>query len=95
MNEKLKIDELDSLVPLFDHYMVFYGKNSNPDGYREYLHERIDKEEATVKQVMVLGEEKPYDNPDVNMGGDIDSEPDAMDVDDDEPTMNGKEDPWG
>ncbi|MBT5705082.1 MAG: GNAT family N-acetyltransferase [Verrucomicrobia bacterium] len=48
MNEKLKIDELDSLVPLFDHYMVFYGKNSNPDGYREYLHERIDKEEATV-----------------------------------------------
>ena len=48
MNEKLKIDELDALVPLFDQYMVFYGKDSNLDGYREYLRERIEKNEATV-----------------------------------------------
>lgn len=71
---------------------VFIGTNGQSGGVEK---RSSDKEEATVKQVMVLGEEKPYDNPDVNMGGDIDSEPDAMDVDDDEPTMNGKEDPWG
>ncbi|MDA7915885.1 GNAT family N-acetyltransferase [Verrucomicrobia bacterium] len=48
MIEQLTIDGLDQLVPLFDQYMVFYGKDSAPDKYRKYLRERFEKNEATV-----------------------------------------------
>ncbi len=45
---QLTIEDLDLLVPLFDQYMVFYGKPSAPEKYREYLHARIENDEATV-----------------------------------------------
>ncbi|MCH6259218.1 GNAT family N-acetyltransferase [Puniceicoccaceae bacterium K14] len=48
MIKRLQIDNLSDLVPLFDQYMVFYGKESNPSKYEAYLRERIEKNEATV-----------------------------------------------
>lgn len=48
MIHKLNLDHLDHLVPLFDQYMVFYGKPSNPEKYREYLKARIENDEAIV-----------------------------------------------
>ncbi len=46
--EKILIDKLDDLVPLFDQYMVFYKQASAPTKYRGYLKERLANEEATV-----------------------------------------------
>jgi hypothetical protein len=40
--------ELDSLVPLFDQYMVFYGNPSQPERCRDYLKSRLAQEEAVV-----------------------------------------------
>lgn len=48
MIRKLEIDGLNQLVPLFDQYMVFYEKESNPSKYESYLRERVEKNEATV-----------------------------------------------
>jgi len=48
MIKLLQIKNLDQLVPLFDQYMVFYGKESNPSRYEAYLRERIGQNEATV-----------------------------------------------
>lgn len=48
MIKELKIDDLDQLVPLFDQYMVFYGKDSAPEKYKAYLRERIENNESTV-----------------------------------------------
>jgi ribosomal protein S18 acetylase RimI-like enzyme len=46
--KKISMKELDDLVLLFDQYMVFYNQPSAPDKYREYLTERLKKDEATV-----------------------------------------------
>lgn len=46
--EKISIDKLDDLVPLFDQYMVFYKQASAPTKYRDYLKERLGNGEATV-----------------------------------------------
>lgn len=48
MIQDLAIEEIDSLVPLFDQYMVSYGKESNPVAYTAYLRERLARKEATV-----------------------------------------------
>jgi ribosomal protein S18 acetylase RimI-like enzyme len=48
MIKQLQIENLAQLVPLFDQYMVFYEKESNPSKYEAYLRERIEKNEATV-----------------------------------------------
>ncbi|MGJ8678594.1 MAG: GNAT family N-acetyltransferase [Akkermansiaceae bacterium] len=48
MIQQLQNESLAQLVPLFDQYMVFYGKDSNPKKYEAYLRERIEKKEATV-----------------------------------------------
>ena len=48
MIKQLQIENLAQLVPLFDEYMVFYEKESNPSKYEAYLRERIEKNEATV-----------------------------------------------
>ena len=48
MIQQLQIENLAQLVPLFDQYMVFYEKGSNPQKYEAYLRERIEKNEATV-----------------------------------------------
>ena len=43
-----KIDDLDSLVPLFDAYRVFYQAQSDPEGARRFLGERLAKGESRV-----------------------------------------------
>lgn len=48
MIKQLQLKDLTQLVPLFDQYMVFYGKGSNPLKYAAYLKDRIEKNEATV-----------------------------------------------
>ena len=47
-------NDIESIVPLFDSYRVFYRKSSNPDDARSFLSERFTKNEnvlflATVK----------------------------------------------
>ncbi len=44
---KITTENIDELVPLFDQYMVFYKKPSEPDKYRQYLAERIRNNDAT------------------------------------------------
>ena len=46
--KKLKITDIGLMVPLFDEYMIFYGKSSAPEKYQDYLCERIENNEATV-----------------------------------------------
>ena len=48
MIKQLQIENLAQLVPLFDEYMVFYEKESNPLKHEAYLRERIENNEATV-----------------------------------------------
>jgi len=48
MIKQLQIEHLAHLIPLFDEYMVFYEKESNPLKHEAYLRERIEKNEATV-----------------------------------------------
>ena len=48
MIKQLQIENLAQLVPLFDEYMVFYEKESNPSKHEAYLRERIERDEATV-----------------------------------------------
>ena len=40
--------ELDDLVPLFDAYRLFYGARSDPSSAREFLSERIERDEAVI-----------------------------------------------
>ena len=44
----ISIEQLDDLVHLFDQYMVFYGKESQPQKYRDYLQQRLSQNEAHV-----------------------------------------------
>lgn len=46
--KQISVEELDDLVPLFNQYMVFYNQPSEPNKYREYLSQRLNKGEATV-----------------------------------------------
>lgn len=48
MIKQLHLKDLAQLVPLFDQYMVFYEKESNPQKYEGYLRDRIEQNEATV-----------------------------------------------
>jgi GNAT superfamily N-acetyltransferase len=40
--------DLETLVPLFDAYRVFYKRASDPDASRVYLKDRLTRDEATV-----------------------------------------------
>ncbi|WP_295891812.1 GNAT family N-acetyltransferase [uncultured Vibrio sp.] len=40
--------ELDELTDLFSQYMAFYQQPSNPTRFREYLTQRLERNEATV-----------------------------------------------
>ena len=40
--------ELNQVTALFDQYMVFYEQASNPNKYRSYLKERLDRQEADI-----------------------------------------------
>lgn len=48
MTREISIMQLDDLVHLFDLYMVFYGKESQPQKYRDYLQQRLSQNEAHV-----------------------------------------------
>ncbi|NJK44145.1 MAG: GNAT family N-acetyltransferase [Pleurocapsa sp. SU_196_0] len=40
--------DLETLAGLFDAYRVFYERVSDPDAARNYLHDRLTRDEATV-----------------------------------------------
>jgi ribosomal protein S18 acetylase RimI-like enzyme len=46
--KKISTEEIDDLLVLFDQYMIFYKQPSAPEKYKEYLLQRIDKNEATI-----------------------------------------------
>ena len=42
------IGDLDDLTPLFDGYRQFYGRRSDPAAGREFLRERIERDESVI-----------------------------------------------
>ena len=46
--KKAGIEDLDSLVNLFNQYMIFYKQPSNEEKYKSYLNDRLKNREATV-----------------------------------------------
>ncbi|BAJ02561.1 GNAT family N-acetyltransferase [Shewanella violacea] len=46
--KQISIRQLDDLVHLFEQYMVFYGKPSQPQKFRDYLQQRLSRDEAHV-----------------------------------------------
>ena len=45
---KAKLEDLELLVPIFDAYLVFYRQTSDQDKCREFLYQRISKDESTI-----------------------------------------------
>lgn len=43
-----QIDDLDLIVPLFDAYRIFYRKKSDIKGARNFLRERLTKEDSII-----------------------------------------------
>ncbi|MCJ2376411.1 GNAT family N-acetyltransferase [Vibrio sp. ZSDZ34] len=52
------ITEIDDLAFLFGQYMEFYKQPLNPKGFREYLIERLNNQDATV-YIAYENEDKP------------------------------------
>ncbi|MFV5686750.1 GNAT family N-acetyltransferase [Flavobacterium sp. GB2R13] len=48
MIRKATLQDLDQLTPLFDQYLVFYKKPSDPEKHKTYLKERLENNEAIV-----------------------------------------------
>ena len=48
MIRKATLQDLDQLTPLFDQYLVFYGKPSNCEKHKSYLKERLENNEAII-----------------------------------------------
>lgn len=46
--QRATINHLDSLIELFDLYRIFYEQQSNLDGAKEFLKERIQNEESCI-----------------------------------------------
>ena len=42
------LDDLDLLVPLFDNYRIFYEQQSNRDGARQFLTNRLSNNESHI-----------------------------------------------
>ncbi|WP_043445480.1 GNAT family N-acetyltransferase [Halotalea alkalilenta] len=42
------IEHLDALVPLLDGYRVFYGQPSAPEACREFLDDRLSRQDSTI-----------------------------------------------
>lgn len=42
------IDDLEHLAPLFDAYRVFYGRESNLEGAKQFLFERFEHQESII-----------------------------------------------
>ncbi len=53
---RAELDDLDTLVPLFDGYRRFYGQPSDPDGARAFLADRIKRGESVIFLAVADGE---------------------------------------
>lgn len=42
------LQDIDRVVPLFDAYRRFYGQDSDPDGARRFLIERIERQQSVI-----------------------------------------------
>lgn len=45
---KATLNDLDSLAELFDLYRIFYHQKSNIDGAKEFIKDRLSKEESVI-----------------------------------------------
>lgn len=45
---KAQIQHLKDLVPLFDGYRVFYKKTSNPEAAKQFLKQRLEKQDTII-----------------------------------------------
>ncbi|MEM7783044.1 MAG: GNAT family N-acetyltransferase [Planctomycetota bacterium] len=45
---KASLEDLESLVPLFDEYRVFYGCQSEPPQVRNFLSERLSNQDSAI-----------------------------------------------
>ncbi|MFT2109646.1 GNAT family N-acetyltransferase [Marinomonas sp. 2405UD68-3] len=45
---KIDANRIDDVAPLFNDYMMFYKKPSDPERYKAYLEERLLKSESTI-----------------------------------------------
>lgn len=46
--EQAEFSDISRIVPLFDAYRMFYGKNSDPKGAEIFLEERMKKNESVI-----------------------------------------------
>jgi len=53
--EQATLRDIDDLAPLFDAYRQFYDQNSDAEGARSFLHERINANESTVMFAVMNG----------------------------------------
>ncbi|WP_339316981.1 GNAT family N-acetyltransferase [Paenibacillus sp. FSL R10-2734] len=50
--ERVVLDDLERLIPLFDEYRVFYGAASNREGARTFLADRLKLNESVIFMVV-------------------------------------------
>jgi hypothetical protein len=50
-------NELEDLVPLFDAYRQFYGQRSDPAAAREFLRDRLERDESVIYVAYADGRE--------------------------------------
>ena len=55
---RIKFDNLQGIFQLFDQYRIFYGQPSDVAGAKNYLTERLEKEDAIVFAAFTNGGEK-------------------------------------
>lgn len=48
MIERIALDRLDDVVPLFDAYRVFYKQSSDPEQGRQFLFTRLNNNESVI-----------------------------------------------
>ncbi len=46
--KRANLSDLETIVPLFDQYRVFYKQESNLEGARQFLKERMSKKESVI-----------------------------------------------
>lgn len=57
--ERVVLDDLERLIPLFDEYRVFYGAASDREGARAFLADRLKLNESVILMVVEgKGDEK-------------------------------------
>ena len=54
--KQASVNDLDQLVPLFDGYRQFYQQNSDPEGARMFLQDRMQRNESVIFISMEHGE---------------------------------------